>query len=173
MTASLILPSIGQENNTARLKTDKWFSFPSHLSSFFTVYLVLSVSFRSLIKEITPKIFRLCLVLINSVLLSLSCIWITCQHKTFCCLLVMRPLSMYRSCSFCPCCALDWQCFLPTEAMCNTLWSMGPVSKSEAVTLPVSSYGWLGINPFTAPDCKISGLKVARMRLQPVYFPDL
>ena len=128
------------------------------------------MSFCSLIKEIIPKICRLCLVLIDSVLLSFSCVWITCQHKTFCCLLVMRPLSMCRSCSFCPCCALDRQCFLPTEAMCNTLWSMGLVSKSEAVTLPVSSHGWLGINPFTAPDCKISREPVYFSVLQHIYF---
>ena len=31
------LPSAGQENNIAQAKTDKWISFPSHFSSFFTI----------------------------------------------------------------------------------------------------------------------------------------
>ena len=36
ITAS-VLPSIGQKNNIAQPKADKWFNFPSHFSSFLTV----------------------------------------------------------------------------------------------------------------------------------------
>ena len=32
-----ILPSTGQENNIAQPKTDEWFSFSPHFSSFLTV----------------------------------------------------------------------------------------------------------------------------------------
>ena len=34
---NVLLASTGQENNTAQPKTDKWFSFPSHFSSFFAI----------------------------------------------------------------------------------------------------------------------------------------
>ena len=52
-----ILPSTGQKNNTAQPQTYKWFSLPF-----------------SLIEGITPRICRLCFVLINSVLLNQLCV---------------------------------------------------------------------------------------------------
>ena len=77
---SWILPSTGQENNIAHQtqisgltfrfafhRSDKWFNFPLHFSSFLTI----SLSFCSLTKGITPKFCWFCLVLINSVLLNL------------------------------------------------------------------------------------------------------
>ena len=41
----ILLPSAGHENNTALPETDKWFSSPSHFSSFFTVQLLFKCRF--------------------------------------------------------------------------------------------------------------------------------
>ena len=63
-----ILPSTGQENNTAQPKTDKWFSFPSHFSSF---NCCLSVVLQLDEGDYPENLRRMCFVLINSVLLNL------------------------------------------------------------------------------------------------------
>ena len=66
-----------KKNNTAQLKTGKWFSFPSHFSFFTLLKLLFKCRFVALTKGITPNICKLCLVQINSVLLNLSCVWIS------------------------------------------------------------------------------------------------
>ena len=55
------------ENDIAQPKTDKWLSSPSHFSSFcfclfFNRLTVVEVSFCSLIKGITPKNSRRCVL---------------------------------------------------------------------------------------------------------------
>ena len=46
------------------------------MSTNHNLLVVVSVSFYTLTKGITPKICCFCLVLMNSVLLNLSCVWI-------------------------------------------------------------------------------------------------
>ena len=71
-----ILPSIGQENSVAQPKTDKWFSFSSHFSSFFTVQLLFNCRFVAWSRGLPRKFADCVFVLINSVLLSLLYGWI-------------------------------------------------------------------------------------------------
>ena len=56
------------------VKTDQWFSSPSHFSRL--------LSFCSLTRGITQTIFRLCFVLIKSILLNLSYVWILSSFQS-------------------------------------------------------------------------------------------
>ena len=64
--ANILLSITGHENNVAQMKPDKCLSSTSHCTPFNR-----QVSFCSFIKGITPKMWMLCFVLINSVLLNL------------------------------------------------------------------------------------------------------
>ena len=71
-----LLPSTGQENNIVQPKTGKWFSFPFHHQVFLVLFCLFfnrfsrfnccwSVVIVASQRGVTPKICRLCLVLIN------------------------------------------------------------------------------------------------------------